>query len=127
MRPEIHLIDDTWIAASPERVRAAVADPDNWARWWPSVTLRVRRDRGLKGLQWDAGGNYTGTVELWLEPVRDGVVLHHFLRLNPARLSAHPRVRDGGRVARRRARTEQRLAWHAKRVFWALKDDLEGR
>jgi hypothetical protein len=57
-----------------------------------------------------------GTVEIWLEPHRDGVLLHHFLRLDPV----------GGRLSDRRAAAcTRRLAWHAKRVFWQLKDELE--
>jgi hypothetical protein len=57
-----------------------------------------------------------GTVEIWLEPHRDGVILHHFVRLDPT----GDRLSDRVAAAHRR-----RLAWHAKQVFWQLKDELE--
>jgi hypothetical protein len=117
MQPQIHLIDETWIGASPEVVSAAVSDPANWTRWWPDLELTVTRDRGLKGVQFTASGRHAGTVEIWLEPCQSGVILHHFLRLDGS----------GGRrlTNRKAARATRRFAWHAKRVFWALKDDLE--
>jgi hypothetical protein len=118
MQPQIHLIDETWIQAPPEVAAAAVADPANWTRWWPGLIVRVSRDRGAKGMQWTAHGPYRGTVEIWLEPFGTGVILHHYLRLDPA---------DGRRLRARAAeRQTRRFAWHAKRVFWRLKDELGG-
>jgi hypothetical protein len=117
MRPQIHLIDETWIAAPADIVSAAVANCANWAQWWPDLRLTVIRDRGLKGIQWSASGPLHGTVEIWIEPYKSGVILHHFLRLDP-----DEGVRWSSAQA---ARTTRRLAWHAKRVFWELKDRLE--
>jgi hypothetical protein len=124
MSPQIHLIDETWIDASPATVSAAVADPANWRRWWPTLDLTVTRNRQLKGVQWaarSAGGRpahqLAGTVEIWLEPHRDGVILHHYLRLDPV---------DGHRLrSRTAAACIRRFGWQAKRVFWQLKDELE--
>ena len=117
MHPTIHQVDDSWIDAPPARVASAVADPRRWLDWWPSLELEVARDRGLKGIQWQVHGRYRGSVEIWLEPVSGGVVLHHFLRLDPAE----------GTMSRRAARVAtRRFTWHAKRVFWRLKDELEG-
>jgi hypothetical protein len=79
--------------------------------------LTVTRDRGIKGMQWAASGDYSGSVEIWLEPCKSGVILHHFLRLEPS--SGHRLSR--GQISRR----TRHLAWHAKRVFWELKDQLE--
>lgn len=111
------MIDDTWIDCPVRTVSARVANPDNWARWWPGLELMVTCDRGERGIIWTAGGPYRGSVEIWLEPVSGGVTLHHFLRLDPA---------SGGRMSpRSAARTTRKFAWHAKRVFWALKDELE--
>jgi hypothetical protein len=125
MQPQIHLVDETWIDAAPEEVSSAVADPANWQRWWPYLSLTVTRDRGLKGMQFGAAPAaeragwpaLSGTVEIWLEPFKAGVILHHFLRLEPA----------GGRPLSPRAgrRWNRQAGWHAKRVFWQLKDDLE--
>ena len=128
MQQQIHLIDQTWIDAPVRTVSAVVADCANWRRWWPGLDLTVTRDRKDKGIQWTARSRpgtrrfgqgrieLAGTLEIWLEPHRDGVILHHFLRLDPvgARLS------DRAAAARTR-----RLAWHAKRMFWQLKDELE--
>jgi len=127
MQPQIHLVDETWLAVEPDQVVAEVTDPANWARWWPSLELRVTRDRGVKGMQWAALSRPTsrplgqarlaGTVEIWLEPMLGGVLLHHYLRLDPA---------DDRRLGRRAAdRVTRRFAWQAKRQFWQLKDRLE--
>ena len=124
MQPPVHLIDETWIDAAPETVSAAVADPANWQLWWPYLRLTVTRNRGLKGMQFaaapapDSGWPaLAGTVEIWLEPFKTGVILHHFVRLAPP---------DGQRLPARAARRWSRQAsWQAKRVFWRLKDDLE--
>lgn len=125
MQPQIHLVDETWIEAPPERVSRAVSDPANWQCWWPYLSLSVTRDRGLKGIQFAAApapgrGRWpalTGTVEIWLEPFKTGVIMHHFLRLQPA----------GDRPLSPRAarRWGRQAGWQAKRVFWRLKDDLE--
>ena len=54
-------------------------------------------------------------MEIWLEPVGDGVVLHWYLR-------ADPLTRDhAGRPRRERARVRR---W--KEQVHALKDELEG-
>ena len=128
MQPQIHLIDEAWIDAPVRTVSAVVADCANWRRWWPWLDLTVTRDRKLKGIQWVARSGavsrrfgrslpaLAGTVEIWLEPYRDGVILHHYLRLDPV----------DGRLSDRAAQAwTKRFAWHAKRVFWQLKDDLE--
>lgn len=124
MQPQVHLIDEAWIDAPVATVSAAVSDPANWRHWWPYLRLTVTRDRGLKGVQFAAapalGGGWpalAGTVEIWLEPFKSGVILHHFLRLQPASGQQLP-----ARAARRWSR---RVGWHAKQVFWQLKDELE--
>lgn len=118
MQPQIHLIDETWIDAPVPTVSAVISDPANWPRWWPDLHLTVTRDRGFKGLQWAASSKLLrGTVEIWLEPYRNGVILHHYLRLDPVQVPVLPR--------RTAAVLTRRLAWHAKRAFWQLKDELE--
>lgn len=126
MQPQIHLIDETWIDAPLDTVSNVVADPANWRLWWPTLDLTVTRDRGPKGIQWAAVSSpgrssrpvpVRGTVEIWLEPFRAGVILHHYLRLDP--------TGDRQLAGRAAARRTRQLAWHAKRVFWRLKDELE--
>jgi len=114
--PQVDVVDETWIGADPHRVAARIADPANWCRWWPDLALTVAELRGAEGVRWSLPG---GSMEVWLQPDRDGVRLHYFLRLDPP---------DGRRLAPRDADREV-LAHRrrAKQVFWTLKDELEGR
>lgn len=114
--PCIDLVDDTFVVASPERVAAVVADADRWRSWWPDLRLTTTRDRGVKGRQWRVDGALTGTAEIWLEPWRDGVIVHCYLRCDPT---------DAAEVAGSVERERRRRAQGWKRVVHALKDDLE--
>lgn len=65
-----------------------VNEPARHELWWPGWTLHVSRDRGRQGVQWQVGGrwagrSWSGTMEIWLEGVLHGVVLHHYVRLDP--------------------------------------------
>jgi len=128
----IDVADETWIAAPGDRVAHAVADPANWRRWWPDLTLAVAELRGAKGVRWIVADHATpaadrlrgaprrvgGTMEVLLEPCHAGVLVHYFLRLD---------ARDGRMSGlRARERVVLRHRRRAKRIFWALKDDLEG-
>src|SRR5262245_47322954 len=130
--PQVDVVDETWIAAEPRRVAARVADPANWSRWWPDLDLTVDELRGPEGVRWflpnqkmPAPGltgvvprTAAGSMEVWLQPDRDGVRVHYFLRLDPlGRALPQRRVQRLVLAHRRRA----------KRVFWALKDELEAR
>ena len=74
------IADDAFIEASPARVAAAVADPRNHAIWWPHLTLTRVRDRGVKGQRWVVDGQIVGSMEIWVEPYRDGTIVHHYVR-----------------------------------------------
>jgi hypothetical protein len=115
-RPAVDVTDDTFIRCPPAAVAPAVADPAAWASWWPGLVLTVSRDRGAKGVQWLVAGRLAGSMEIWLEPVTSGTVLHWFLR-------ADPPVRKSPRGSAR-LRDRQVRAW--KRHAFALKDRLEG-
>ena len=87
----IQIADETFVAADGARVGAAVADPSSWRRWWPDLRLQVVEDRAEKGIRWTVTGALTGTMEVWLEPMMeglDGVVLHYFLHAEPTGLPA---------------------------------------
>jgi hypothetical protein len=112
----VDVTDDTFIRCPPAAVAPAVADPASWARWWPGLELAVSRDRGAKGVRWLVAGRLTGSMEIWLEPVATGTVLHWFLRADPA---GRQSPRGSARLRDREAR-----AW--KRHAFALKDRLEG-
>jgi hypothetical protein len=118
--PMIDLVDDTFVAAPPEQVASAVADPRQWALWWPDLTLTTTRDRGAKGRQWRVDGSLQGTSELWLQPWRDGVLVHYYLRVDLGGGSGAGTATTGRLDRERRRRAQQ---W--KRAVHALKDDLE--
>jgi hypothetical protein len=122
--PGIDVVDSTWFAAGPSTVAALVAEPANWHRWWPGLALVVDEWRNAKGVRWSVtsvgrrrGAALSGTAEVWLEPMFEGVVAHFFLRLD-----AGP-----GRSLDRRA--AERVARHyrllTKKAFWALADQLD--
>jgi hypothetical protein len=111
--PALDLVDETFVAAPPGRVAAVVRDPGRWRDWWPDLRLTVFQDRGDAGVRWNVAGALRGSMEVWLEPFGDGVIVHHYVRCEPA---------AGTRPARELRRRQR----HAKRVFWALKDELEG-
>lgn len=114
--PDVDIADDTYVACRPAAVAPAVADPARWATWWPDLELAVSRDRGVKGVQWAVRGALRGSMEVWLEPVGPGTVVHWYLRADRVRpLRPRPAARDRDRRVR---------AW--KRHAFALKDRLEG-
>jgi len=87
----IQIADETFVAADGARVGAAVADRSSWRRWWPDLRLQVVEDRAEKGIRWTVTGALTGTMEVWLEPMMeglDGVVLHYLLHAEPTGLPA---------------------------------------
>jgi hypothetical protein len=84
----IQIADETFVAADGARVGSAVADRSSWRRWWPDLRLQVVEDRGEKGIRWSVTGALTGTMEIWLEPSLDGVVLHYFLHAEPTGMAA---------------------------------------
>jgi hypothetical protein len=117
--PAIDIADETYVGCPPALLAPVVADPATWAGWWPDLRLSVTRDRGIKGQQWAVRGALTGSMEIWLEPVGPGTVLHWFLRADP---SETPRPRRAGGLDRERRRRVKAWKVHA----FALKDRLEG-
>ena len=101
--PPLGVADETFIVAAPSDVARVVADADSWRRWWPDLEPRVTLDRGSKGVRWVVRGAVAGSMEIWLEPFADGVVLHYFLWIDePGPRSAamlQRRVRDWKRHA----------------------------
>lgn len=84
----IQVADETFVAADGATVGAAIADPARWRQWWPDLMLRVVEGRGAAGVRWTVAGPLTGTMEIWLQPVLDGVKLHYFLHAEPAGVAA---------------------------------------
>jgi hypothetical protein len=111
----VDVVDETFLAVPPPVVKAAFADRSAWRGMWPDLTLEVYADRGDEGLRWTVRGALTGTMEVWLEPMLDGTLLHYFLR---ADLPGHAEPR-----AIRRELTRRQLA--AKNIAFDLKATLE--
>jgi hypothetical protein len=84
----IQIADETFVCADPVDVGIQVADRSNWLRWWPDLRLTVVEDRGPMGHRWTVTGAVTGTMEVWLEPVLDGVILHYFMHAEPSGAAA---------------------------------------
>lgn len=120
---QVDLVDETFIAASPQRLAAPVADPARWHDWWPARTVEVFMDRGVKGQRWSIAGDLVGSAEIWLEEFRDGTILHYYVRADEP--GATGTSADSPRSRRRadRLRREEALAW--KRTVWALKQEME--
>jgi hypothetical protein len=99
--PSVDVVDETFLAVPPAVVAAAFAAPSSWRRYWPDLQLEVYADRGTEGLRWTVGGALVGTMEVWLEPVLDGTVLHYFLRADVPGVPELP-MRQAQREVRRR-------------------------
>ncbi|WP_182346948.1 polyketide cyclase / dehydrase and lipid transport [Tomitella gaofuii] len=96
----IQVADQGFIAAPAHEVAASVRNARSWRRWWPDLRLRIREDRGDKGVRWAVSGPLEGTMEVWLEPMLDGVVIHYFLHAEPV----DPSASAGGHAAENRRR-----------------------
>ncbi|GAB3477275.1 polyketide cyclase / dehydrase and lipid transport [Amycolatopsis cihanbeyliensis] len=119
--PALDIVDETFLAVPPSTVAAAFADPRSWARYWPDLVLEVYTDRGEHGLRWTVRGALVGTMEIWLEPMLDGTVLHYFLRASLVGPGGRPLPVRPGELRRefdRRARA-------AKGIALDLKETLE--
>ena len=116
----IEVADGTFVAARPAAVGVAVGDRASWRRWFPDLMLDVVEDRADKGVRWTVAGQLTGTMEIWLEPVLDGVVLHYFLHAEPTGITPGQleKVDLPGMVHRRRV-AGKRMAFEVKNVLEA--------
>lgn len=114
------MADETFVAASPEAVGRAVGDRAGWRRWFPDLLLEVVEDRAEKGVRWTVAGPLTGTMEIWLEPVLDGVVLHYFLHAEPTgAVTAEPARMDLPDLNHRRRVAGKRMAFEVKNTLEA--------
>ena len=111
----LDIADDTFLVAAVAAVADVVRDPASWRAWWPDLALTVTQDRGVAGMRWTVDGSVVGSMEIWLEPVGAGTVLHWFLRADPS----------AARSPRRLARARERRVRGWKAQVFALKDRLE--
>lgn len=117
--PPVDVVDELFVVAAPEVVAAQFAGPARWRELWPDLDLEVVADRGAQGLRWTTTGALVGSMEVWLEPVLDGTLVHYYLR------AELPDGRRRGRRARRVAAEVHRRQRAAKAVAFELKDRLE--
>lgn len=111
----IQIADETFVAADPVAVGEAVADPASWRRWWPDLGLAVVEDRAEKGQRWTVTGALTGTMEIWLEEMLDGVILHYFLHAEPSGVTAWQLARmDLAKMNHRRRVAGKAMAFEIK-------------
>ncbi|MFF5036555.1 hypothetical protein [Nocardia salmonicida] len=101
----IQVADQTFLAAPGAAIAEVLSAANNWRRWWPDLRLDVREDRGDKGIRWTVAGALTGTMEVWLEAVPEGAILHYFLHAEPA---AEPKSARGLAAANRARRVAGR-------------------
>jgi hypothetical protein len=116
----IQIADETFIAADPAAVGAAVADSASWLRWWPDLRFTVVEDRGEVGQRWTVTGALVGTMEIWLEKMLDGVVLHYFLHAEPSGAAAWELAKmDLGKLNHRRRVAGKNMAFEVKHTLEA--------
>ena len=114
----IQVADETFVAASPAAVGRAVGDRAAWRRWFPDLLLDVVEDRSDKGVRWTVTGPLTGTMEIWLEPVLDGVILHYYLHAEPAGAAAWQLAKmDVPAMTYRRRVAGKRMAFEVKNTL----------
>jgi hypothetical protein len=111
----IQVADQTFVAADPADVGRAVSDAASWRRWWPDLRLEVVEERREKGIRWTVTGALAGTMEVWLEPMLDGVILNYFLHAEPAGAAAWQLARmDLAKITHRRRVAAKRMAFEVK-------------
>jgi hypothetical protein len=119
--PSVDVADQTFLAVPPAVLAAEFDRPDRWRELWPDLELAVMTDRGERGIRWTVRGALVGSMEVWLEPVLDGTVLHYFLRADPADGHGRPAPLSPRRAAAEIARRQRA----AKAIALGLKDRLE--
>jgi hypothetical protein len=111
----IQVADETFVAKDGATVGATIAQPARWRRWWPDLNLQVVEERGEAGVRWTVTGALTGTMEIWLEPMLDGVVLHYFLHAEPSGAAAWELARmDLVKMNHNRRVAGKRMAFEVK-------------
>ena len=111
----VQIADETYVAADPARIGAAVGDPANWRRWWPDLLLEVTEERGSQGVRWKVAGPLTGTMEIWLEPMLGGALLHYFLHAEPSGVTAARRAKlNLAKMTHRRRVAGKKMAFEVK-------------
>jgi hypothetical protein len=118
----VDIVDEAFLAVPRQRVASVFADQTCWSHFWPDLELAVYADRGAEGLRWTVSGALVGTMEVWLESVLDGTVLHYFLRADRCGADGRPVALAATRAKaeiRRRHLAAKDLAFDLKLVLEA--------
>ncbi len=126
---QLDLVDETFIAAPPVAIAAAIADLNLLQQWWPDLSLVVFMDRGITGTRWSVTGAFVGSTEIWIEAFGDGAIVHYYLRVDPTTRDSDTTAEPfpdtlAGRRKAANVLAQRAAAW--KRCVWTLKDQLEG-
>lgn len=118
MAADIDIADETFLVTDRAGLAARLAEPGLWRSWWSELDLSISEDRGEAGMRWEVRGRLSGTAEIWLEPWRDGVIVHWFVRARLAR-------RRAAGVGNEAAGLRNEMVRAHKRRIHRLKDELE--
>ena len=113
--PSLDISCDDLVVADPAYVAERLGLDTLWREWWPDLVLTPYERRGPEGVRWTVTGAAIGTAEWWLEQVRDGVVVHWYLRADPVRSTGPRRLR----------RLQESYVARYRDNIWRLKDEVE--
>jgi len=82
---QINVADETYVARPPSDLAPLLVDPGLLNDWFPDLQAAVFMDRGELGTRWSVTGAVVGSLEVWLEPVGTGTVVHWYLGGPPPR------------------------------------------
>ncbi len=82
--PTVDIGDETYVAVPPAQLAAQLTAPALLAAWFPRLSLDVFMDRGEDGTRWSISGEVDGSLEVWLEPMGRGTLVHWFVRGEPS-------------------------------------------
>jgi hypothetical protein len=92
--PVVDIHDETFVAVRAPALRARIVEAGLLGRWFPGLRTRVFMDRGDKGVRWSVSGELDGSLEVWLENVPRGTLVHWFVRADPPSMGEARRIRD---------------------------------
>jgi len=81
--PTVDIADETYVAVAPEVLAPQLTAPSLLGEWFPRLSLDVFMERGEKGTRWSITGELDGSLEVWLEPIGCGALVHWFIRGEP--------------------------------------------
>jgi ribosome-associated toxin RatA of RatAB toxin-antitoxin module len=113
--PTLDISCDDLVVADPAYVAERLGQDTLWHAWWPELTLTPYERRGLEGVRWTVTGAATGTAEWWLEQVRDGVLVHWYLRVDPR----------GPTSSRQLRKLQESYVNRYREHLWRFKDEVE--